>query len=496
MKLVAGRGCNIVHQLLLRGASLLVPVSHRGEWLREWRAELWHLRNQSARSAFCSWREEFASTRFCSGAFQDALFFRREFGSGWKPFAPLAESPSKCLLFLCALLAACYLFTVILPGVRAERSLAWSHAYADAVLIRNARANNNATPTISFQQFRQWDRDKGKYFEGFAFYRVAQPPIALAGSAQKRWHIAFASSNLFDLLSIPVRFEAQGRSADRHLYSIVLSDEFWRRDFGGDVGIAGSILRIGNRDFRIAGVAPRGAWRFPEKVDAWVLEPDSAIEPEALGFVVAQLSSKGRSEMWAPRQLIKTYGPHNSEEDYLGVLLDEQAPPPWAVFLFGVLLALLALPATACVSMSEFSRLSHKPSWSRRFLRWGFMGGKVALLVLIDYFVSLDMSYTYTSVFSPYSVYLHLATSFSICLLGLSWACRDQRQRCPVCLRRVTHATRVGVASQTFLGWSGTELICAGGHTLLHIPALPTSWFSTQRWLYLDGSWEFLFTGS
>ena len=124
------------------------------------------------------------------------------------------------------------------------------------------------------------------------------------------------------------------------------------------------------------------------------------------------------------------------------------------------------------------------------------MGGKVALLLLIDYFVSLDMSYTYTSVFSPYSVYLHLATAFSICLLGLSWACRDQRQRCPVCLRRVTHAAQVGVASQTFLGWSGTELICAGGHTLLHIPALPTSWFSTQRWLYLDGSWEFLFTGS
>jgi hypothetical protein len=31
---------------------------------------------------------------------------------------------------------------------------------------------------------------------------------------------------------------------------------------------------------------------------------------------------------------------------------------------------------------------------------------------------------------------------------------------------------------------------------LLHIPGLPTSWFSTQRWLYLDTSWDFLFAAS
>ncbi len=31
--------------------------------------------------------------------------------------------------------------------------------------------------------------------------------------------------------------------------------------------------------------------------------------------------------------------------------------------------------------------------------------------------------------------------------------------------------------------------------TLLHVPALPTSWFGTQRWLYLDTSWKFLLVG-
>jgi hypothetical protein len=34
-----------------------------------------------------------------------------------------------------------------------------------------------------------------------------------------------------------------------------------------------------------------------------------------------------------------------------------------------------------------------------------------------------------------------------------------------------------------------------GGHTLLHVPSLPTSWFSSQQWMFLDQSWEFLFAG-
>jgi hypothetical protein len=73
-------------------------------------------------------------------------------------------------------------------------------------------------------------------------------------------------------------------------------------------------------------------------------------------------------------------------------------------------------------------------------------------------------------------------------------AIRGQRQRCPVCLGMLTHPARVGEPSRNFLAWNGTELLCAGGHGLLHIPEISTSWFSTQRWLYLDPSWESLFT--
>jgi hypothetical protein len=94
------------------------------------------------------------------------------------------------------------------------------------------------------------------------------------------------------------------------------------------------------------------------------------------------------------------------------------------------------------------------------------------------------------------SEYIQLVSSFSICLFGLRWALRDQRQRCPVCLGKLTHPARVGQPSRNFLAFNGTELICVGGHGLLHVPEIPTSWFSTQRWMYLDPSWEILFPES
>ena len=210
---------------------------------------------------------------------------------------------------------------------------------------------------------------------------------------------------------------------------------------------------------------------------------------------MAHLTSLGRAEMWTSRVPISAYGPDDSEDDLLGVALDRDVPSPWIAFLFATMLALLVLPAITSVSLGETSVSSHRTSLPRRLCRWGFLVVKIAALMPIDYFVSVDVAY-WNVAFSPSSsLYIQLIVSFSICLFGLRWVLKDQRQRCPVCLRRVEHPAQVGQASRTFLDWNGTELMCMDGHTLLHVPGLPTSWFGTQRWLYLDTSWGFLFAG-
>lgn len=480
---------------ILACASLLVPSDRRRDWSLEWRAELWHVRQACVPAGEASWQIECDVTCFCLGAFQDALFLRWQFGEGLKPLKPLRGAPTKCLLFLFAALAFLYFISILTPGVRTACRLAGNHAYQRVVLIRNADARSDATATISPRQFRNWAAGKSKYFDGFAFYEIAQRPVDFESSHARSWQVAYATSNLFSLLGVPLSLATQSASASGNRGDVVLSERIWRKEFKADPDIVGTLLHIGQREFRIAGVAPKGSWRLQDKVDAWLLEPSFALQPGHQGYLLAHLSSAGEAEMWAPRALIKAYGPHGSELDLVCVSLDEKAPPPWAIFVFGVLLAVLALPATASVSMSEYGLISHKLTWPKKVRRWSFLAAKIALILITAYFASLDLAYAFATLFSPASVYLHLGSSFVIFLAGLSWACRDQRQRCPVCLRRVTHPAQVGAASQSFLGWSGTELICGGGHTILHIPALPTSWFSAQRWLFLDGSWDFLFAG-
>jgi hypothetical protein len=277
---------------------------------------------------------------------------------------------------------------------------------------------------------------------------------------------------------------------------LVLSERMWKQKFAANPEIVGTLLLVGSRPVRVAGIAPGDAWRLPGDGDAWLLQPESEFSPSDRGYVVAHLTQSGRSKMWGGLVNITTYDSQRSEHDFLGKSLEAQVPSPANIYWFGVLLALLALPAVASVSLAEYCFSSQKPSKIRRALRLGFLGMKIALILLVSCFSSIDIAYWHSPAFSPSGAYVQLVATFAVCLFGARWALLDQRQRCPVCLRRVTNPAQVGLASRTFLAWNGTELICADGHALLHIPGLPTSWFSTQRWLYLDTSWDFLFAGS
>jgi hypothetical protein len=247
---------------------------------------------------------------------------------------------------------------------------------------------------------------------------------------------------------------------------------------------------------RIAGVAADGSLDLPGGVEVWELQPDPQVRAEAAGYVVAHLTAFGAAEMWTQCIHITANGPDDLEQGFLGISLEEWKPAPETLYLFALLLALLALPAITAVSLGEYSLNPQKTSWTRKLYRWSFLSTKIALILPIIYFVSLDLAYGFTTIGREPAVYIQLVSTFAMCLFGLRWVLKDQRQRCPVCICTVTHPAQVGQASRTFLDWNGTEMMCMGGHTLLHVPSQPTSWFSSQRWLYLDSSWQFLFASS
>jgi len=316
-----------------------------------------------------------------------------------------------------------------------------------------------------------------------------------------QWRVARASKNLFTLLGMPILFAEPGTRQDGAMQeeaspNVILSERVWKSQFGANPHIAGAVLHLGSRTVKVAGVAADGSLGLPGSADAWLLDRDAENGSGGNGYVIARLSPAGVAEMWASRVHISASGVDETEQDLEGVSLEEWRPTPRILHLFAMCLALLCLPAITSVSLGETSVNMQRTSWSKRLQRWGFLSVKISLLLPIVYFVSLDMSYGCTAIDCEEAGLIQLASTFALCLLGMQWVLKDQRQRCPVCLCRVARPAQVGQASRTFLDWNGTEMMCLGGHTLLHVPSLPTSWFSTQRWLYLDPSWAFLFAVS
>jgi hypothetical protein len=481
-------------QMLLGCAARFVPGHRRADWLREWKAELWHVRQERAPMEQLSWQAEREIAGFCLGAFQDAFCLCQPRLRLGPLLTALQGSAAQCLLTLTGFLVLSYGIAWLAPGVRAERMISAPMQNPGLILIQYADCD---ATTIEPQQYLAWKNRHHSFFDDFAFYRVSEESIQAEGESgtapRDSWKVAQASSNLLALLGLPVRYAAlESNSA---LPQVILSKSFWKIEYGADPRIAGRVVRIGQRRARVAGVAAGDAWNLPGKIGAWLVQPDSTLAASGSGFIVAHLTAAGQKKMWAPVMQINEYDEDEGPR-FFGYNIDQWQPGSWGIYWLGIVFALISLPAVTSVSLGEYSVNARKTSLSRRLYRWSFFSAKIVLLMMIDYFFTLDLAYFRTAQSAQVSASIQMIAAFVFFLFGLRWALLDHRQRCPVCLRRVEHPVEVGLASRTFLAWNGTEMMCMGGHTLLHIPALPTSWFDAQRWLYLDTSWEFLFVGS
>lgn len=491
MKLVSVRSFRAFNRATLRTAALLVPRRQRTEWLKEWQSELWHVRQLCGAEQAFRWHAEQDAAAFCLGAFQDARCLQQHLRTV-TPRKEYLSSPVQCLLFLLSLVTAASCLFLFLPGARIA---AQPSPYRDAqnlMLITRAGLSGTSYPTIRAEQYRAWSARKQQLFSNFAFYQPIVKSVTLSPHHAAELSIARSSPNLFDLLGLPVQLLTPSSSLPR----LVLTDEARQRYFAKDQDVLGQVITVGNRKVEVAGIVAADQWRLPGRVDAWLLEPDAdaaAIPPDAQGFLIGHVQPSPAHDRFSDHwDMSVPAGP--GDTDYLTCdSLSGQASATLNIFIFMVILAFLALPATTSLPLGEYAATHHKLAWSKRFRRWIFLLAKIVLILPIVYFVSIDLAYLSPSISQGTSEGIQIVTSFSLCLFALRWTLRDQRKRCPICLGKLTNPARVGQPSRTFLAWNGTELICVGGHGLLHVPEMPTSWFSTQRWLYLDSSWDVLF---
>lgn len=456
------------HFGLLRWASLLVPARRRTEWSQEWRSELWYVLRECSSESSTFPRPIQEATAFCLGAFRDAFCLRKRLWQKHSPLAGMRGSPALCLLVLIALLIASRGVAVMSLGVRTQHDLSKIRIYPQPLLDLRTDSGTPVPAAVVEERVRTSLGSRQRYYDGFSYYRITQKIVTSGPAFGAQWTVALANSDLFTQLHLPVRFAQKSGNAPDKLPRIVLSDETWMTEFGGNPEIAGTEIHLGLLDAKVAGVAVASSQDLPGNVNAWLLQANDEIRGDGTGFVIGHLTPYGYFQMG----------------------------PRWAIPLFGVVLAFLALPGITSVALGDYSRDSQKPSQLKRLVCWAFLMAKISLVLSFAHFASLALDCSIVRPSSNYSGYIQFFSSIVLYLFGLRWAFRDQQRRCPVCLRCMVNPAEVGQSARTLLAWRGTELFCERGHMLLHIPETPTSWFGVQRWLSLDRSWRFLFTGS
>jgi len=169
-------------EAILWCAARAVPERERAEWLAEWTAEMWYVREQDA-----------STVGFCWGAFRDAWWMRRN----CRPSLRL-ETPLECLGWLGLLATAFALGAFAIRDARHE-ILPFPYRGAERlVLLSPVREAGSRLPVMTVGQYRLLAGRRGSPFEGVAFYRVMR---TREGARERA--VAVASENLLPLLGSP-----------------------------------------------------------------------------------------------------------------------------------------------------------------------------------------------------------------------------------------------------------------------------------------------------
>jgi putative ABC transport system permease protein len=134
----------------------------------------------------------------------------------------------------------------------------------------NSRDGNMQQPHsfLDFNDLRQQSSSFSEIAAASGFWLF----VLSGGAEPEQIEGQYVSASLFPMLGVAPQ---QGRvflpEEDRPngAPAVIISDNLWRRYFGGDPGIVGKTLKLNGNQFNIVGVMPAG-FQFLDRVDLWV----------------------------------------------------------------------------------------------------------------------------------------------------------------------------------------------------------------------------------
>jgi predicted permease len=138
-------------------------------------------------------------------------------------------------------------------------------------------------PIATFARYRDF-RDQARSLKAVAAYGSTRFSLGF-GERAERVSGEMVTASFFPLLGVrPVlgRFFSPDEDRIGGEHVVVLSSEFWQRQFGGQPAVLGQTLQLGRSGYTVVGVAPAGFAGIDFKVpDVWV--PISVAAPETMG---------------------------------------------------------------------------------------------------------------------------------------------------------------------------------------------------------------------
>lgn len=223
-------------------------------------------------------------------------------------FRMLAKSPAFTAIVVGTLALGIGASTALFSVVNGVLLNPLPYPRASQLVALYERSAGMAQAPISYLNFLDWQRES-KTFASIAIYRHEDYNLTGSGRAMRVNGLMVSAGFLTTLGVRP----AQGRdfnASDDRLGAapvVLLSDGFWRRRYGGDLGAMGKALELDGTDYTIAGILPAGfsfygvdrdvfvpigRWDDPSFLDRKVDVSSHAIGRLGAGVTMAQAAGK------------------------------------------------------------------------------------------------------------------------------------------------------------------------------------------------------------
>ena len=466
-------------RLLVWISEKLVPHSARADWREEHSGGLWKWTLEAAAAGAPDSR--FALLEHTRQAFRSAVrarFRREQFDDPWF----ILGSGAALILIL----------TIASGGFPVIRHFARGLSYRDPDrVVVLAQGSPYFGMRMGFRDREEAVfRDRARSLEGIATY-MWSTSVFHSPRGHREVIAAEVGPEFFDVLGVG---PSRGQGLDGP-DTFLASYDFWKSELRGDPHAIGQSYEIGGHPLRLRGVMPRSFSFLSTPIAVWIAAgPEPPVHGNRWWLVLRGAIARlrpGVTQAAAEQELHQLLvHARLARPNFLiraTPIADLVYRPAWT-YGFDFILSTSAVFFWALFNIVRDRRRGASRKVTRRY--WGFFVAKTMLPVLALFLfvfefggvTRLGATGGVRPATGPFGVWFY----YSVIVVILIWAWRDQPGRCRVCLYRMRLPTRIGVPGQMLLETAGEEVMCPHGHGSVYTSESVLGSDMSKRWMGLS----------